>query len=67
MAKGERVGGKVKEVSAAGGAFGAMLTEFGDELLGMLGKLGLLDLAVKFVRYFESSSWKLMFFFWQAT
>ena len=56
MAKGERVGGKVKEVSAAGGAFGAMLTEFGNELLGMLGKLGLLDLAVKFVRYFESSS-----------
>jgi len=62
VAKGERVGGKVKEVSAAGGAFGAMLTEFGDELLGMLGKLGLLDLAVKFVRCLRVRAGNLCFF-----
>jgi hypothetical protein len=67
VAKGERVGGKVKEVSAAGGGFGVMLTEVGNELLGMLGKLGLLDLAVKFVRCLRVRAGNFFFFFWQAT
>jgi len=56
------VGGTVKVVSAAGGAFGAMLTEFGDELLVVLCKLGLLDLAVKFVGYLRARAGRLCFF-----
>ena len=50
----------MKEVSAAGGAFGAMLTEFCDELLGMLMSFGP---CCQIREMFESSNWKLMFFF----
>jgi hypothetical protein len=63
VAKGDKLGGNVKEASAAGGAFGAMLTEFGDELLGMLMSFGP---CCQIREMFESSSWKLMFF-WRAT
>lgn len=51
MAKDERVGGKVKEVRAAGGGFGAMFEMSWRSRFGLIRKLGLLELGVKFVKY----------------